>query len=113
MGPDMNERWTRFRARLRTLTETIWGPQRVEITVESEQLYIIHRRSSQQSRIWCEKCGHDVEVVDLAEAKTLADASQLMLPDGAVPEAWHVCAEGDKEPFICLESLLTSRRSRT
>jgi hypothetical protein len=77
--------------------------QRTEITIQTEQLLIIQRRRS--PRVWCEKCGREVEAVGLPEAGVLAGISHPMLLPNAAPDAWHICPGQDGEPRVCLESL--------
>ena len=77
--------------------------QRTEITIQTERLLIIRRRGS--PRVWCEKCGRDVDVVGLPEATVLAGISHSMLLAHAAPDVWHMCPGQDGEPRVCLESL--------
>jgi hypothetical protein len=99
---------------------------RTEITIETDRVLIIRghgskgERSGQEpKRVWCEKCGRDVDTVGFEDMRTLTAASHPTLPGGAELEGWHVCpslaeAGQDEELRVCLDSLLkvlqTSRR---
>lgn len=79
--------------------------QRTEITVQTDRILIIRRR--QFRRVWCQQCGREVEAITVQEAGNLAGGvERLALPGNPESEAWHVCAGGDGETLICLESLL-------
>jgi hypothetical protein len=82
--------------------EGISPPKGMEITVQIDQLLIIRR---QCPRVWCEKCGRDVEVVGLVEAGVLARISHPMLLPPAALDAWHIFPGQDGEPRVCRESL--------
>lgn len=79
--------------------------KRNEITIETDRVLIIRRKSR---RVWCQQCGREVDSVGLQEAGRLSGPRQLALPGNVESEAWHVCAGGNSELVICLESLLKS-----
>lgn len=88
------------------LMNPISASQRTEITLQTEQVFLIRRRQS--CRLWCEECGREVDVVGLQDVGKLMGTTQPALSASPVPEAWHVCAGQDGEPFICWESVLKS-----
>jgi hypothetical protein len=98
---------SRFRRWLKALVDSIRAPRRMEITVQTDRLYIM--RSRQFARVWCQKCGREVEVVGLEEAGALAGNSHPMLPGHAEACGWHLCPDAEGNPRICLESVLKSR----
>lgn len=88
------------------LMNPISASQRTEITLQTEQVFLIRRRQS--CRLWCEECGREVDVVGLQDVGKLMGTTQPALSASPVPESWHVCAGQDGEPFICWESVLKS-----
>jgi len=80
--------------------------QRTEITIETDQIFIIRRWRS--SRFWCPECGREVDVVGRAEAEALIGTIQPMLGNSAEDRGWHVVESEDKTLLICLESLRKS-----
>jgi len=76
--------------------------KRTEITIETERVLIIRRRST---RAWCQACGGEVEMVGLAEAEAITGAVQPMLRDSAEARGWHLAKSQAGTPLICLESL--------
>lgn len=55
--------------------------KRTEITIETDQILIIRRRSSTQ--VWCRECGREVNIVGLGEAGVLTGMSGQALRDCA------------------------------
>jgi hypothetical protein len=96
----------RFRRWLKALVDSVWAPQRMEITIQTDRLYIIRQRRSR--RVWCEQCGCRVNAVSLQQAGSLASAAQPILPGNAESEAWHICTGENGEQLFCLDSLLNS-----
>lgn len=85
--------------------------RRTEITVETEQIWIIRR--SHTTRGWCAECGREVDMVGLKEAEALRGTAQLpgtqpMLPGCGDSRGWHWSAASDGSPRVCLESALQS-----
>jgi hypothetical protein len=76
--------------------------KRTEITVETDRVWII--RKSHSTRVWCEKCGREVEMVGLREAAALSGVGQPVLLDTDGRD-WHRTQAPDGSPLICLESL--------
>lgn len=97
---------SRFRRWIKRLGEAICGPQRIEMTVQTDRVLIIRQRGSR--RVWCQQCGRELDAVSLLEARSLAGAARPVLPGNAESEAWHVCTSEDGEQFVCLKSLLAS-----
>lgn len=95
---------SRFRRWLKALVESFRAEQRMEITVQTDRLLIIHRR--QLWRGWCEKCGREVEMVGVRDALAIAGGMQRRL--GRDSHGWHVCEGADGQQLICLESVLGS-----
>jgi len=94
---------SRFREWAKRLAITIQPSSRIEITVQIDQVLIIRRRSG---RVWCQRCGCEVDGVSLKEARSLIGRPQPALPGNSELEAWHFCAGPDGETVVCLESLL-------
>jgi hypothetical protein len=82
--------------------------KRTRITIETEQVLIIRRRSS--TRHWCWECGRAVDMVDLEQAGALTGVALRRLRDCARTEKWHLAATADGSPLVCLDSLLAARR---
>jgi len=80
--------------------------KRVEISVETDRVLIIRR--CRVLRVWCQECGHEVDMVDISEAGTLAAMSEPVLRDCAAARRWHVYEGQDGIGLVCLESLLKS-----
>jgi hypothetical protein len=112
---------SRVRRWAKKLGEAMTVRDRTEITIETDRVLIIRgqrsnpERSTQErsNRVWCEKCGRDVDTVGLQDVRELTAASHPTLPGSAELEGWHVCAGQDAagqdaEPRVCLDSLLKS-----
>ena len=76
-----------------------------EITVETDRVFVIRRRSI---RAWCPECGCEVELVGEAEAEALTGMSERSLGDRAGAQGWHFSEGPDGIAMVCLESLLKS-----
>ena len=76
-----------------------------EITFETDELFVIKRRDrSAYGR--CEKCGAVVQMVNLAEAASIAQASKLTC--GQIKARFlHSTETPDGQVLICLNSILT------
>ena len=86
--------------------------KRTEITIETDHVVVVRRRSSR--RVWCSECGHEVEVVGLSEAglsqiSTIAGGTQPLIGESSGIEGWHVFEDRDGSLVICLKSVLKSR----
>jgi hypothetical protein len=102
---------SRVRRWAKKLGEAVTARNRTEITIETDRVLIIRGRRSK--RVWCEKCGRDVDTVGRQDVRTLTGESHPMLPAGAELGGWHLCADQDAagdnaEPRVCLDSLLKS-----
>jgi hypothetical protein len=86
---------------------TMTARRQTQITLETDRLLIIRRRTS--ARTWCSQCGCVVDMVGLEEAGLLAGISQDALQGGESP-AWHFTEAADKSVLICLDSLLKGLR---
>jgi hypothetical protein len=94
---------SRFRRWINGFVEAIGAPQRIEMTVQSERVLIIRRRSN---RVWCRQCGRQVDAVIFEEAGALAGAAQLALPGNGESAPWHLCTDEQGVQLVCLESML-------
>jgi len=81
------------------------GRKAVQITVETDSVLIIRRRSA---RAWCRGCAGYVDWVGIDEAKAFFRTAQPMLQDCAKAEHWHYSQTEDGSQLVCLESLLRS-----
>jgi hypothetical protein len=94
---------------------------RVEITLETERVWII--RKAHSKRGWCAECGREVDMVGLSEAYALRgmngplrtqsstkqpSSTQPMLPGCGDSRGWHWSQAENGEPLVCLESVLKS-----
>ncbi len=78
--------------------------RRIEITVESHRILVMHRRSSLLEG-WCERCGKQVAMIHLQEAAHEGLSSRAIT--SRVEEGqFHFTASADGLSFICLNSLL-------
>jgi hypothetical protein len=60
------------------------------------------------TRLWCQKCGCEVDVVDLVRAEILADIAELRLHACAEVNNWHSFEGPDGTLVVCLGSVLKS-----
>ena len=99
----MTSNLSRFRRWAKGLAEALRAPQRMEITVQSDRLLIIQRRSR---RGWCRDCGCAVEMVSVAEAAAITGMTGKALTDASSTYSWHFAR--NQEQLICLQSLWKS-----
>ena len=79
---------------------------KIQITIETERVLMIRR--SVNARLWCQKCGCAVDVVDRTEAEILTNTAPAAFRAQAEANQWH-CFEGpDGTTFVCLGSVLKS-----
>ena len=100
---------TGFRRWAKKLVEAITVAERTEITVQTDQVFILRKRRFR--RAWCEQCACDVDAVDLREALKFAGTMQPTLPSNGPSQEAHVCTGDDGKTLICLRSLLKSLQS--
>ena len=77
---------------------------RTEITVETDLILIIRR--NRVLRVWCPKCGCEVEMVSVGEAEEFTGMSGQVLRDRAQAQGWHFSESQDGTALVCLESVL-------
>jgi hypothetical protein len=93
--------------RVKVQVEATTSHKRIEITVQTDQILIIRRRSS--VRCWCPECAANVEAVNLAQAEAFAGRAQPRLGDDAgANKRWHRLEGPDGTSLVCAESLLKS-----
>jgi hypothetical protein len=81
--------------------------KRIKITIETERILKIRR--SVCTRLGCQKCGCEVDVVDLSQAEVLTGIAQSTLHTGLEVDKWHSVEGPDGTLFVCLRSLLKSQ----
>ena len=84
--------------------------QRKEISVQTDRIVIIRRRRSR--RVWCQRCGREVDAIAVQETMTLAGGEQLVLPRNPESGAWHIWTDEHGERVVCLESLCRQKQRR-
>jgi hypothetical protein len=67
---------------------------------------MIRRRAS--VRLWCQKCGCEVDVVDLPQAEILTGIAAPVFRACAEAHQWHSFSGPDGTLLVCLESVLKS-----
>jgi hypothetical protein len=78
-------------------------PKRIQISIETHQVFIIRRRQSTQ--VWCQECGRDAEMLDLGDLQALTGLPYQILRDAADTCGWHVSRCHDGSTLICLEAM--------
>lgn len=79
--------------------------KKTEITIETERVVTIRRRSL---RARCPQCGCEVDMVGLAEAEALTGISGPAFSEYVAARGWHLSQAQDGSDLICLESWLKS-----
>jgi len=112
-----------FRRWAKVSEQAVAAYKRTEITVETEQIWIIRR--SHATRGWCAKCGREVDMVRVTEAGKLrgmtlpsttqsstrpSASAQPILPGCGDGREWHWSQTERGEPLVCLESVLKSSK---
>ena len=77
--------------------------QRIEITVETDQVLVIRRSSA---KAWCQRCVAPVELLTTEEASTATGADLQTIRHLADAGPIHPVETEDGRFFICLNSLL-------
>jgi len=103
-----------FRRWAKASRRAVTAYNRAEITVETEQIWII--RKSRTTRGWRAECGREVDMVGLKEAEALREmaqpsTTQPMLPGCGDSRGWHWSLDSAGSPRVCLASALQSRQS--
>jgi hypothetical protein len=78
-------------------------PKRIQISIETHQVFIIRRRQSTQ--VWCQECGREAEMLDLGDLQALTGIPHQILRDAAETHGWHVLQVHDGSTLICLEAM--------
>ena len=105
-----------FRRWAKASSHALRAYKRTEITVETEQIWII--RKSRARRGWCADCGREVDMVRLDEAGVIPGritpplTAQPMLPGCGDNRGWHWSQAEDGTALVCLESALKSQPTR-
>jgi len=60
------------------------------------------------TRLWCQKCGCNVDFVDLLGANVFPGIALPTFRDCAEANNWHYFEGPDGKPLVCLGSLLKS-----
>lgn len=81
----------------------------MRITIETERLLVIHRGAS--SRVWCEPCASEVDMVHLESAAEVAQVDAKTIRHLLDHEKLHVSQPGGPVQ-VCLNSLLKSISKR-
>jgi hypothetical protein len=102
-----------FRRWAKVSRRAISAYNRTEITVETEQIWII--RKSRTRRGWCPECGREVDMVKVDEAgvipgKATPPLSGPILPGLGDNRGWHWSRAEDGKPMVCLDSLRKNKQ---
>jgi hypothetical protein len=83
--------------------ETMNRKQRIEITIETDQMLVIRRRASPA---WCRQCAAQVETLTVEEAASAAGLALPTIYRRAEDSRLHPVETEDGNLCICLNSLL-------
>ncbi len=78
-------------------------PKRMQITIETHRVFIIRRHPS--TRLWCQKCRRETEVLNLGDVQAITGIPHQILLDAAGTQGWHVSQDRDGSTLICLETM--------
>ncbi len=78
----------------------------IKITIETDRILMIRSRGC--TRLWCQECGGEVDVVDLRQAEILTSVARPKPRAGAEANQWHYFESPDGTQLVCLQSLLKS-----
>jgi len=78
-------------------------PKRMQITIETHRVFIIRRHLS--SRLWCQECRRETEVLHLGDVQAITGITHQILRDAAGTQGWHVSQDHDGSTLICLETM--------
>ena len=78
--------------------------RRTEITIETHEALVIHRRQ-RTFRGWCAECASETEMVSPEEAAMLVNRSQREIFQGIETAGIHCKENQAGKIFICLASL--------
>jgi len=93
---------SRFRRWAKRLVEAIITRQKMEITIQTEQVLLVQR--SRFRRVWCQHCDREVDAVRLRRTGSFPNL-QPALKGNSESDGWHFCAGMGEETLICLESI--------
>jgi hypothetical protein len=79
------------------------GRRITKFTVETERTFIFRNRGGSRAG-FCDRCGHDVELMAVADAAIEADQSELAIYQLIQAGSVHF-VEDDGRIFICFSSL--------
>lgn len=102
----MESTLSRFQRWAKRLVGAETALKRTEITMETDRVLIIRRRSA--IRGWCPKCACEADMLSLEEAAAIVGTSPTTLRDDPRYQAWHFCESLEGTNLICLESMLKS-----
>jgi hypothetical protein len=94
---------TRIHRGTSSLRERMATPRRIQITIETHQVFIIRRHPS--TRLWCQGCGHEAEMLDLGDVQATTGLPHQALLDAAGTHGFHVSQDCDGSTLICLEGM--------
>ncbi len=81
--------------------------RRTEITIETDRVFVIRRRTV-ASAVWCQACGHPVDMATPNEAAALAGIRSRSIYRWVEAETIHFTESPDGMVLICLNSLYRS-----
>ena len=102
----MESTLSRFQRWAKRLVGAETALKRTEITMETDRVLIIRRRSV--IRGWCPECACEADMLSLEEAAAIVGTSPMTLRHHPHSRDWHFCEGLEGTTLICLESLLKS-----
>jgi hypothetical protein len=83
--------------------------RKTEITIQTRRVLVI-RRHGGRMRLWCDKCGGQVEMLAAEEAAAATGLSQRAIFRLAEAERLHSTETADGRLFVCPDSLREETR---
>ena len=77
----------------------------VEITVETDEVLVVSRRTRRAAPVWCDGCGAEVEMVAPEVAARLSDVSARTVYGWVEAGRLHFAETPDRALLVCLNSL--------